>query len=102
MFKISQILKKLAKKYLNIIILAILFSMSCWANPKTLSSAESDDLVSINFYQTDIAIILQALADNKQMKGILFYKLLILVVRSRQIFLINRSKFGNIKVISIA
>lgn len=67
MFKISQILKKLAKKYLNIIILAILFSMSCWANPKTLSSAESDDLVSINFYQTDIAIILQALADNKQM-----------------------------------
>ncbi|MBI0112916.1 MULTISPECIES: secretin N-terminal domain-containing protein [unclassified Gilliamella] len=67
MFKISQILKKSAKKYLNIIILAILFSMSCWANPKTLSSAESDDLVSINFYQTDIAIILQALADNKQM-----------------------------------
>lgn len=67
MFKISQILKKLAKKYLNIVILAILFSMSCWANPKTLSSAESDDLVSINFYQTDIAIILQALADNKQM-----------------------------------
>ena len=67
MFKISQILKKLAKKYLNIIILAILFSMSCWANPKTLSSTESDDLVSINFYQTDIAIILQALADNKQM-----------------------------------
>ncbi|OTQ70569.1 hypothetical protein B6D17_08430 [Gilliamella apis] len=67
MFKISQILKKLAKKYLNIIMLAILFSMSCWANPKTLSSAESDDLVSINFYQTDIAIILQALADNKQM-----------------------------------
>ena len=67
MFKISQILKKLAKKYLNIIILAILFYMSCWANPKTLSSAESDDLVSINFYQTDIAIILQALADNKQM-----------------------------------
>ena len=67
MFKISQILKKLAKKYLNIIMLAILFSMSCWANPKTLSSAESDELVSINFYQTDIAIILQALADNKQM-----------------------------------
>ena len=67
MFKISQILKKLAKKYLNIIMLAILFSMSCWANPKALSSAESDDLVSINFYQTDIAIILQALADNKQM-----------------------------------
>lgn len=67
MFKISQILKKLAKKYLNIIILAILFSMSCWANPKALSSAESDDQVSINFYQTDIAIILQALADNKQM-----------------------------------
>ena len=67
MFKISQILKKGAKKYLNIVILAILFSMSCWANPKTLSSAESDDLVSINFYQTDIAIILQALADNKQM-----------------------------------
>ncbi|OTQ75901.1 secretin N-terminal domain-containing protein [Gilliamella apis] len=67
MFKISQILKKLAKKYLNIIMLAILFSMSCWANPKALSSAESDDQVSINFYQTDIAIILQALADNKQM-----------------------------------
>ncbi|WP_279085016.1 secretin N-terminal domain-containing protein [Gilliamella apis] len=67
MFKISQILKKGAKKYLNIVILAILFSMSCWANPKTLSSAESDDLISINFYQTDIAIILQALADNKQM-----------------------------------
>ena len=67
MFKISQILKKLAKKYLNIIMLAILFSISCWANPKALSSAESDDLVSINFYQTDIAIILQALADNKQM-----------------------------------
>ena len=67
MFKISQILKSLAKKYLNIVILLMLFSMSCWANPKTLSSAESDDLVSINFYQTDIAIILQALADNKQM-----------------------------------
>ena len=67
MFKISQILKSLAKKYLNIVILVMLFSMSCWANPKTLSSAESDDLVSINFYQTDIAIILQALADNKQM-----------------------------------
>ena len=67
MFKISQILKKGAKKYLNIVILAMLFSMSCWANPKTLSSAESDDLISINFYQTDIAIILQALADNKQM-----------------------------------
>ena len=67
MFKISQILKSLAKKYLNIVILVLLFSMSCWANPKTLSSAESDDLVSINFYQTDIAIILQALADNKQM-----------------------------------
>ncbi|MBI0156129.1 secretin N-terminal domain-containing protein [Gilliamella sp. M0364] len=67
MFKIGLILKNFAKKYLNIVILAILFSMSCWANPKTLSSAESDDLVSINFYQTDIAIILQALADNKQM-----------------------------------
>ena len=67
MFKISQILKSLAKKYLNIVILVMLFSMSCWANPKTLSSAESDDLISINFYQTDIAIILQALADNKQM-----------------------------------
>ena len=67
MFKISQILKSLAKKYLNIVILVMLFSMSCWANPKALSSAESDDQVSINFYQTDIAIILQALADNKQM-----------------------------------
>ncbi|OCF98172.1 secretin N-terminal domain-containing protein [Gilliamella apicola] len=67
MFKIGLILKNFAKKYLNIVILAILFSMSCWANPKTLSSAESDDLISINFYQTDIAIILQALADNKQM-----------------------------------
>lgn len=67
MFKISQILKSLAKKYLNIVIILLLFSMSCWANPRTLTSAESDDLISINFYQTDIAIILQALADNKQM-----------------------------------
>lgn len=67
MFKISQILKSLAKKYLNIVIILLLFSMSCWANPRTLTSTESEDLISINFYQTDIAIILQALADNKQM-----------------------------------
>ena len=67
MFKISQILTSLAKKYLNIVIVLMLLSMSCWATPKTLTSAESDDLISINFYQTDIAIILQALADNKQM-----------------------------------
>ena len=69
MFKISQILTSLAKKYLNIVIVIVLMllSMSCWATPKTLTSAESDDLISINFYQTDIAIILQALADNKQM-----------------------------------
>lgn len=67
MFKISQMLKSLAKKYLNIVIILLLFSMSCWANPRTLTSTESEDLISINFYQTDIAIILQALADNKQM-----------------------------------
>ncbi|WLT06109.1 secretin N-terminal domain-containing protein [Gilliamella apis] len=67
MFKISQILKSLAKKYLNIVIILLLFSMSCWANPRALTSTESEDLISINFYQTDIAIILQALADNKQM-----------------------------------
>ena len=67
MFKISQILKSLAKKYLNIVIILLLFSMSCWANPKTLTSTESEDLISVSFYQTDIAIILQALADNKQM-----------------------------------
>ncbi|OCL22945.1 hypothetical protein A9G07_07480 [Gilliamella sp. wkB72] len=45
----------------------MLLSIPCLAEPSISAQKESNDLISMNFYQTDVAIILQALADNKQM-----------------------------------
>ncbi|OCF96791.1 hypothetical protein A9G08_10445 [Gilliamella sp. wkB195] len=45
----------------------MLLSIPCLAEPSISAKKESNDLISMNFYQTDVAIILQALADNKQM-----------------------------------
>ena len=64
-----QLVSQLAKnsRQLCLIILLMIFVMSCLADPIALEKSESGELISINFHQTDIAIILQALADNKQM-----------------------------------
>ncbi|OCG02354.1 hypothetical protein A9G12_11520 [Gilliamella sp. wkB112] len=45
--------------------------MSLATHKKSLDTSEPKQLISIEFYQTDIAIILQALADSKQMNLII-------------------------------
>lgn len=62
-----QLVSQLAKNLRQLMILLMLLSMSCLAEPTISVKKESNDLISMNFYQTDVAIILQALADNKQM-----------------------------------
>ena len=65
----SQLVNLLEKnlKKLFLIILLMTLSMPCSAEPIVSEKNQSNELISINFYQTDIAIILQALADDKQM-----------------------------------
>ena len=64
---VNQLVKKLRQLCLMILLIFILLSMTCLAAPTASITNETNDLISINFYQTDVAIILQALADNKQM-----------------------------------
>lgn len=63
----SQLIRQLAKNLRQLTILLMLLSIPCLAEPSISAQKESNDLISMNFYQTDVAIILQALADNKQM-----------------------------------
>lgn len=63
----SQLVSQLAKNLRQLTILLMLLSIPCLAEPSISAKKESNDLISMNFYQTDVAIILQALADNKQM-----------------------------------
>ena len=65
----SQLVSLLEKNLneLFLIILLMILSMSCSAEPIVSEKNKSNELISINFYQTDIVIILQALADDKQM-----------------------------------
>ena len=63
----SQLVRQLAKNLRQLTILLMLLSIPCLAEPSISAQKESNDLISMNFYQTDVAIILQALADNKQM-----------------------------------
>lgn len=63
----SQLVRQLAKNLRQLTILLMLLSIPCLAEPSISAKKESNDLISMNFYQTDVAIILQALADNKQM-----------------------------------
>lgn len=63
----SQLVSQLAKNLRQLTILLMLLSIPCLAEPSISAQKESNDLISMNFYQTDVAIILQALADNKQM-----------------------------------
>ncbi|TSJ92371.1 type IV pilus secretin PilQ [Gilliamella apicola] len=65
----SQLVSLLEKnlKKLFLIIWLMILSMPCSAEPIVSEKNQSNELISINFYQTDIAIILQALADDKQM-----------------------------------
>ena len=65
----SQLVNLLEKnlKKLFLIILLMTLSMPCSAEPIVSEKNQSNELISINFYQTDIAIILQALADDKLM-----------------------------------
>ena len=61
-------------KYLVILLLGSLFAKSSigLANQEKISdTTETNQLISMAFYQTDIAIILQALADSKQMNLIM-------------------------------
>lgn len=62
-----QLVSQLANNLRQLTIFLMLLSMSCLAEPTISAKKESNDLISMNFYQTDVAIILQALADNKQM-----------------------------------
>lgn len=64
---VNQLVKKLRQLCLMILLIFILLSIPCLAAPTASITNETNDLISINFYQTDVAIILQALADNKQM-----------------------------------
>ena len=66
---LSQLVSLLEKNLneLFLIILLMILSMSCSAEPIVSEKNKSNELISINFYQTDIAIILQALADDKLM-----------------------------------
>lgn len=64
--QLVSLLEKSLKKLFLIIWLMIL-SMPCSVEPIVSEKNQSNELISINFYQTDIAIILQALADDKQM-----------------------------------
>lgn len=63
----SQLVRQLAKNLRQLTILLMLLSIPCLAEPSISAQKESNDLISMNFYQTDVAIILQAMADNKQM-----------------------------------
>lgn len=63
----SQLVSQLAKNLRQLTILLMLLSIPCLAEPSISAKKESNDLISMDFYQTDVAIILQALADNKQM-----------------------------------
>ncbi|MCX8584986.1 MULTISPECIES: secretin N-terminal domain-containing protein [unclassified Gilliamella] len=63
----SQLFSQLAKNLRQLTILLMLLSIPCLAEPSISAEKESNALISMNFYQTDVAIILQALADNKQM-----------------------------------
>lgn len=63
----SQLFSQLAKNLRQLTILLMLLSIPCLAEHSISAKKESNDLISMNFYQTDVAIILQALADNKQM-----------------------------------
>lgn len=63
----SQLVRQLSKNLRQLTILLMLLSIPCLAEPSISAKKESNDLISMNFYQTDVAIILQALADNKQM-----------------------------------
>ncbi|MCX8682669.1 hypothetical protein J3U09_02900 [Gilliamella sp. B2889] len=63
----SQLVSQLAKNLRQLTILLMLLSIPCLAEPSISAEKESNALISMNFYQTDVAIILQALADNKQM-----------------------------------
>lgn len=63
----SQLVRQLSKNLRQLTILLMLLSIPCLAEPSISAQKESNDLISMNFYQTDVAIILQALADNKQM-----------------------------------
>lgn len=71
MVNLRSILKSVISKFF-MISLFFLFSL-----PHSLAQTElpldkqQNNLISINFYQTDVAIILQALADNKQLNLVL-------------------------------
>jgi protein transport protein HofQ len=67
MIKVRQLLNIFEPLHLVIVMLLMLLPMLCLANSDDSAKTEPNDLISINFYQTDIDIILQALADNKQM-----------------------------------
>lgn len=64
---VNQLVKKVRQLRLMILRILIFLAMPCLADPIASATNEADNLISMNFYQTDVAIILQALADNKQM-----------------------------------
>ncbi|QYN43910.1 type IV pilus secretin PilQ [Gilliamella sp. ESL0441] len=68
MAKIQFYFKNLCKKWeLFIIILSIFFVNCSFANVNKFAESTKSDLITLNFHQTEVAIILQALADSKQL-----------------------------------
>ena len=71
MVNLRSILKSVISKFF-MISLFFLFSLPLSSAQTELPLDEQqNNLISINFYQTDVAIILQALADNKQLNLVL-------------------------------
>ncbi|WP_218056587.1 secretin N-terminal domain-containing protein [Gilliamella sp. wkB112] len=72
--RLQKFTTTMVNKFLVILLLGSLYgniSISLATHKKSLDTSEPKQLISIEFYQTDIAIILQALADSKQMNLII-------------------------------
>lgn len=68
MAKIQFYFKTLSKKWELFIVILSIFYVSCsFANVNKFAESTESDLVTLNFHQTEVAIILQALADSKQL-----------------------------------
>lgn len=68
MAKIQFYFKNLCKKWELFIIILSIFCVNCsFANVNKFAESTKSDLITLNFHQTEVAIILQALADSKQL-----------------------------------
>lgn len=66
-YHLQKIISWLLKKVIALVFVFAFISTIGFADPNQYSDIDHNDLISMSFYQTDIAIILQALANSRQL-----------------------------------